>query len=289
MSDKHTQCPDCETTYKVSVIQLTVAQGMVCCPKCLNSFNALTYLVHSTHIPQTIAAASYYQDLSQNLSVKKSTLPSLENPIDTIFSWKPKNSNIDLRIYLNNLAQFNHHPISNTPLLNLSSNTHEYSQHKSRKKTLLYYLIWPASNIICLSILLFQILWFNPNLNERYPLLNALFSKTCAILHCDTTNQHYYQIKIEDLTVQHNTHDSILFSGVLINHYKKSLELPKIQVKFRKNRIETATYVILPHQYLNPSLSGIRRIPKESPYPFKFTIPNFHQPYDHYHLEIIHP
>lgn len=45
MSDKLTNCPTCFTTYKVTVPQLTVAQGMVCCPKCSTSFNALSHLV----------------------------------------------------------------------------------------------------------------------------------------------------------------------------------------------------------------------------------------------------
>ncbi|MFX6821879.1 MJ0042-type zinc finger domain-containing protein, partial [Acinetobacter baumannii] len=45
MNEKQTRCPKCLTVYKVSLTQLTVAQGMVCCPKCNLNFNALTNLV----------------------------------------------------------------------------------------------------------------------------------------------------------------------------------------------------------------------------------------------------
>ncbi len=45
MSEKQTYCPNCFTKYKVSVAQLTVARGMVCCAKCSTNFNALTHLV----------------------------------------------------------------------------------------------------------------------------------------------------------------------------------------------------------------------------------------------------
>ena len=45
MTQKQTRCPNCQTVYKVSVTQLTISQGMVCCPKCSAEFNALVHLV----------------------------------------------------------------------------------------------------------------------------------------------------------------------------------------------------------------------------------------------------
>ncbi|KKZ49526.1 hypothetical protein UO01_06510, partial [Acinetobacter baumannii] len=53
MNEKQTRCPKCLTVYKVSLTQLTVAQGMVCCPKCNLSFNALTNLVNVEQ-PETV-------------------------------------------------------------------------------------------------------------------------------------------------------------------------------------------------------------------------------------------
>lgn len=41
MNEKQTRCPKCLTVYKVSLTQLTVAQGMVCCPKCNLNFGAV--------------------------------------------------------------------------------------------------------------------------------------------------------------------------------------------------------------------------------------------------------
>lgn len=292
MPDKQTRCPKCDTTYKVSVTQLTVAQGMVCCPKCSNTFNALSHLIQKTTTPPIIQSLHTDHHPHHNINVSKSSVPTIESPITSIFKWKPKNSNIDLITYLNNLTQFNNNPISNTPSLNLSSNTQEPSNKNYRKKSVFYYLIWSVSNVILLSIFLFQILWFNPNINEKYPPLNLIFTKVCSILSCDTADQRYYQINIEGLNVQQtneNKKHAILFSGVLMNHYKKSLALPHIRVKFRKNRIETATYIVLPEQYLKQSLSTIKRIPTESPFPFNFSIPIAPQAYDHYHLEVIHP
>ncbi|HJE54435.1 MAG TPA: DUF3426 domain-containing protein, partial [Acinetobacter pseudolwoffii] len=57
MSDKRTHCPTCSTTYKVTVAQLTIAQGMVCCPKCTTSFNALSHLVAEAQNSVTTSAS----------------------------------------------------------------------------------------------------------------------------------------------------------------------------------------------------------------------------------------
>ncbi len=51
MPEKHTLCPECKTIYKVSVTQLTVAQGMVCCPRCDTTFNALLHLISTEQLP----------------------------------------------------------------------------------------------------------------------------------------------------------------------------------------------------------------------------------------------
>lgn len=65
MSDKQTRCPKCTTIYKVTLTQLTIAQGMVCCPKCSINFNALTHLVQPAVSSETRGSA-----------IKKSTLPT---------------------------------------------------------------------------------------------------------------------------------------------------------------------------------------------------------------------
>lgn len=65
MSDKQTRCPKCTTIYKVTLTQLTIAQGMVCCPKCSINFNALTHLVQPAVSSET-----------RGYAIKKSTLPT---------------------------------------------------------------------------------------------------------------------------------------------------------------------------------------------------------------------
>ena len=106
MSDKRTHCPTCSTTYKVTVAQLTVAQGMVCCPKCTTSFNALSHLVTETRNSVT-ASMSHAQSSSSEFSKTDAqnrpgvyhTDQQHRHSLLQIFDQKVEHSNIDLETY----------------------------------------------------------------------------------------------------------------------------------------------------------------------------------------------
>lgn len=343
MTDKQTICPNCKTTYKVSVPQLTVAQGMVSCPKCNTDFNALLNLsqngqlirsikskqkAESTPInaqtsentdglgqqynttdtaesttldvtTPTFATNSNTSEQSNSTHTKISAMPVPEQKVyhETnileIFNRKVENSNIDLRTYLNSLNQFNLDPLTNIPSLNLSAGQvhgHNYSQQErfeARKP--LYYFCWGLINLVLLLVLVFQILWFNPALLDKHPALHSAFNTTCNLLNCDTIDDRYNQIRVEQIKVQKIDKSSTQFSGSLLNTYKKSLKVPVIRLTLKAQDRTILTKTITAQDYLNESLSGINRIPSNSPYKFKFTIDKPRNSFDTYYLEIIHP
>ena len=111
MAEKQTRCPTCASIYKVSVAQLTVAQGMVCCPKCSENFNALLYLLTVS----TQQESKTFHSLENSPPTQEeliTTSHQIETHLLDIFDRKIENSNIDLRTYLNNLNYFNNDPIS---------------------------------------------------------------------------------------------------------------------------------------------------------------------------------
>ena len=293
MTENQTRCPNCQTIYKVSVTQLTVAQGMVCCPKCATNFNALLNLqvnpqnYHSTELQQTTqTTTSIIDDESQ---IHDTSGHPTETHILDIFDRKVENSNIDLRTYLNNLNYFNNEPIPNIPSLNLSQGLNDDVRQRKNPKTTFYYISWGIINIALLGILLFQIVWFNPSLTDRYPLINRTFTQTCSILRCDTADQRYKHIVISHLKVKAIDSQQTQFIGQLNNEYSKSLELPLIKVLLKAHDKVVVTYIISPDEYLIESLIGIKRIPKDSPYPFKFIVTASRNTFDEYQLEVIHP
>lgn len=285
MTQKQTRCPNCETVYKVSVTQLTLSQGMVCCPKCSAEFNALLHLVVQPKQSDDLEHASQRSPYSQSLSFEQY---ASETDVLDIFDRKTEGSNINLRTYLNNLNSFNKDPITNFPSLNLSSQQNVVSQNP-KVHSRLYYAIWTIANLILTLLLIFQILWFNPNFLVHHPNLNAVFLATCHAFNCETMDERYMQIKFSETSVYIASNTSTTFRGQLINEYKKGLELPLIKVSLMKNGKILITQIKTPSEYLIDSLNGITRIPTKSPYRFEFNIDVPKKSFDSYKLEVIRP
>jgi len=287
MSEKQTRCPKCSTVYKVTLSQLSVAQGMVCCPKCMINFNALTNLLDSEAnetVPST-TNRSLFSSIQPDSSFAEKQMQIL-----SIFDQKIENSNIDLLTYLNNLNYFNTEPVTALPNLNLSEDALLIEHEPNTKQHgWLYYSLWGIGNIVLILVFAFQILWFNPKLMHESPALNRIFNYACGILTCKTLDEQYKYLSFEKVKVKRINKDETKFSGVLINHHENSILIPSIKVVL-KEKGETITDITLkPQDYLVDSLKMIQRIPSNSPFRFEFTIPKSKNSFDDYSLEIVQP
>ena len=271
MSEKQTRCPKCATVYKVTPSQLSVAQGMVCCPKCVINFNALTNLLETETIEpiQPTNNRALFSSVEPN-----STFAEKHTQILSIFDQKIENSNIDLLTYLNNLNYFNTEPVTALPNLNLSEENFIVLPEPTNEKQhgWLYYTLWGLGNISLILIFAFQILWFNPKLMHDSPVLNRMFSSVCTLLTCETVKDQYKFLSFEKVRVKKVAKDQTRFSGVLINRHENSVMIPTIKIVL-KEQGETISYITLkPQDYLVDSLKTIQRIPSNSPFKFEFTI-----------------
>ena len=288
MSEKQTRCPKCTTVYKVTPSQLSVAQGMVCCPKCVINFNALTNLLETETIEpiQPTNNRALFSSVEPN-----STFAEKHTQILSIFDQKIENSNIDLLTYLNNLNYFNTEPVTALPNLNLSEENFIVHPEPTNEKQhgWLYYTLWGLGNISLILIFAFQILWFNPKLMHDSPVLNRMFSSVCTLLTCETVKDQYKFLSFEKVRVKKVAKDQTRFSGVLINRHENSVMIPTIKIVL-KEQGETISYITLkPQDYLVDSLKTIQRIPSNSPFKFEFTIPKSKNSFDDYSLEIVQP
>lgn len=286
MTQKQTQCPECTTIYKVSVAQLTMAQGMVCCPKCFNNFNALLHLVEldlqqKSMTPVQVEGAPLHHDYEHEVSDYVVARSYQQTNLLDIFDRKVEHSNIDLHTYLNNLNYFSNEPIQQFPSLKLSEKDHIREKH-----SLGYYIVWSIINLALLSLLAIQILWFNPDFIGRYPLLTSSFDRACELVECPNLNHRYEQVKIENLSIQRESKNMTRFSGVLMNQGKKSLPLPKLVIRIEQQNT-SQEYQLLPNQYLEQSYQGIERLPSQTPFKFSFQLPVAKNEIQHTHLEMI--
>lgn len=263
MSEKQTRCPKCSTVYKVTLSQLSVAQGMVCCPKCVINFNALTNLLESPS-NETIPATTN-RSLFSSIQ-PDSTFAEKQMQILSIFDQKIENSNIDLLTYLNNLNYFNTEPVTALPNLNLSEDALLIDEEAADKQHgWLYYTLWGIGNIVLILVFAFQILWFNPKLMHDSPVLNKIFNTACTVVTCKMRDRQYKNLNFEKITLRRAEQNSTRFSGILINQNKHSILLPSIQVVLKDNNdVVISNTTLKPDEYLVDSLKTIQRIPSNS-------------------------
>ncbi|MEN8992997.1 MULTISPECIES: DUF3426 domain-containing protein [unclassified Acinetobacter] len=294
MSDKLTNCPTCFTTYKVTVPQLTVAQGMVCCPKCSTSFNALSHLVVdialSFSTPEQENAPQKNTNTIINVSEFNNTLTPVtveETPTHhllKLFDQKVENSNIDLKTYLNNLNYFSTEPIGNLPAVNWAEQA-----EKDKKRTPLNYFMWFCINAFLFGALIFQFFWFNPQYLKNSPVMGAAFTAVCDVFNCSRLEEHYSLISTKKVKIRSIGNNETRFTGEMINFHDRSLALPNMKISLKENGAEIANYTLLPEEYLDKSLHGIQRIPKSSPFKFQFSLPIARKSFDNYSIELIRP
>ena len=292
MSDKRTHCPTCSTTYKVTVAQLTVAQGMVCCPKCTTSFNALSHLVTEARNSVT-TSMSYSQP---NASTASQTPPQNRSgsyhadqqhnrhSLLEIFDQKVEHSNIDLQTYLNNLNYFSTEPISALPSMNWDDQA-----AKQSKRGPMYYIGWGLINLSLFSLLLFQFFWFNPQYIKNSHVMSLAFNSACEVFNCSNLEKYYTLIQANKVKIKATSDNEAEFSGELINFHTRSLALPILRINLEHRGEVIATYNLSSEEYLIESLVNIQRIPKNSPFKFKFKLPVDRKSFDRYTLEIIRP
>ncbi|HEX5381045.1 DUF3426 domain-containing protein [Acinetobacter tibetensis] len=293
MSEKQTSCPECLTIYRVSVAQLTVAQGMVCCPKCSTTFNALTHLINQSfgQLATYPASDDHFDSSNQDTDFRhqmsniafEHSLSNRQQLLE-IFDRKIEHSNIDLKTYLNNLNYFSTDPIGNFPALNLAEKDVE---HKPRSP--IYYIMWGIVNIALILLLLFQFFWFNPQYLRSSPKLAASFNQVCALFKCEIQQENYTLISATKVKAKRVAKNKTLFTGELINYYDKSIPLPILKVILREQGVETGSFTLQPKEYLADNLVGIERIPQKRPFKIHFELPVDRKSFDDYSLEIIGP
>ena len=285
MTEKHTQCPECATTYKVSVPQLIAAQGLVCCPKCDYTFNAITHIIlETTEDEQTISGT--HEQLKNKLIPNKTDYQNtLNSKTLEIFDRKVTQSNIDLTTYLNNLTYFSPEPVAALPTLNLASNL----EPQAKKYSTSYYTLWGLVNLALVIIFVVQILMFNPKFLNNNALINAAYMKVCTLFKCESVDQQYKLIGSYDVQVSAFNKNQTQITGILLNYNEHSLIVPRLKVSLYSQDKLIAEHTYAPKDYLISSLTTVERIPQNSPFHFKIVFPISNKTFDEYKIEILKP
>lgn len=279
--------------YRVQILQLSVAQGWVCCAYCHYDFNALLYLLpeHSSltdeHTPALSIEHRQPSPLSQRSSTPHDNTASKQVCADSqlleIFDTKVKGSNVSLQNYLNGLQLFHHDPTPHIRHINLQKHEEGTPKHKHG---VYYYIIWSCLNIGMLVLLLTQLIWFNYRDLLYLPMLENTSNKVCEVFSCTNWSKSYTLIELNDVRIIHESNNQIRVQGILLNTHSSSLYLPRLKLSLLKAGEIQSTTILSPQEYLNEKLRGIERIPFDRPFLVNFTIDKSKNDFDDYRLEI---
>lgn len=289
MTKRQTQCPECQTVYIVTVLQMTAAQGMVCCPKCSATFNAIQHLTAESITEEQINDSENKTPITTlstiNTTINPRSINNTESVLD-LFESKAQYSNLNLTTYLNNLNFLTNDPIQKIPSLNLNEK-YVLPHHKNVQKR--NYLLWGGINFVLIGILSLLVLLLPDPSTNRY-FFKSIHVHFCGIFNCKSVEQQYRLIKTTNIETRGlRNQNTTLISGELINSNPSSLPLPNIKVILMSSGNIIYTDTFQPEEYLIQNLVGISRIPNNTSFYFHIYLPIERKKFDHYKIEITKP
>lgn len=277
--NKQTQCPQCLTFYHVSLIQLSLAQGMVCCPKCGCTFNALTYLVQYEVEPE-----NKKNNINLNHLFKNAPLNTPAH-ISNLYNQKAQHSNIDLYTYLNSLKQTEIDLIYPKPNLNLS----DQQDKKQNNYSSSHYLFWGVLNLVLLIFLTLQILISNARVGANLPWLAQPIQTVCSFVSCPNHILGFQFLIVEHVSIQAQSRQKSRISGQIFNQSTQDLVLPHLRLRLLNNKKEVFSQTYLPLNYVNFEHKTIQSISPNQPLSWQIIVPLSQKQFDEYQIEIVKP
>lgn len=172
------QCPSCATVYQLSLMELNITQGMVRCAHCHHIFDAYSCFIEdpeyhppsiSSYITEMLIAHQHNtgDQLKYTNTNQHSNNPFIRH-VNQLMSQSVDGSQLNLYTYLNYLDTLS--PIHSieaqqddiaSKIAKKHNSTTTFTVHKSKKKSVLYYLGWGLIHILLISLLLYQIIFFH--------------------------------------------------------------------------------------------------------------------------------
>lgn len=221
-------CPKCKTQYFVSIMQLTVATGKVCCCKCTAEFNAYEHLsssnIHLKHKP----IEKSFQEHQVCVQTSK------------IFEAKANNSNIDLQTYLNSSQN-----IQPEVLVDARPSLSRTAQNPKKTPAWLTAILF-VTNTLFILICLSQFIVYSTNNYPQYNFLGKIFKQKCHERYC----AYQQAVEVKVLHIESHAPHMTTITGVVINHSDHAQQLPIIKLIMNKTKIRNKHYQFLSSEYL---------------------------------------
>lgn len=176
----YSQCPNCQSTYELTLMQLNIAQGKVRCAECHATFDAFAHFtLDPDYLPNTNAQNFIHYSLQHDtkdiltdpfdLTAHASKNASIIDHVMDMMNSSVEGSRLNLYTYLNHLDTMSPNQFGlnktltvATPNINPKKNEVRYVRKAKMTDTQRnYYVTWGVLNFLLVLLLIFQIFFFH--------------------------------------------------------------------------------------------------------------------------------
>jgi len=268
-----TQCPHCDTRFRVTESQVNTADGFVRCSVCKEVFNAFEVAEHNDH-QQSLLKQAHTEDLAEDMAASiKDTEISFDNePADlqhTSHDDFDNHVNEDTEGHTDAKAiDFNETSATD----GLRKDAFDFFDEESNESlphvvpekfkdtystgssTLLSGLLWGAGILLLTSTLFVEYAWFNRDQLNQIPQLQAWTEQLCQQIDCKNIamrNPEKIELISRNVYSHPNVKDALMVNVTMKNHADFAQPYPVMQIYFsdvRGNSVAARRF--LPNEYL---------------------------------------
>ncbi|MBK8453937.1 MAG: zinc-ribbon and DUF3426 domain-containing protein [Thiofilum sp.] len=223
----YTQCSNCRATFRVTMKELTTAQGLLRCGECDVIFDAMKTL--STALPEERLISH------SNLLLPSAPKTSLWSKVTKLFKRSVPPTN------------------ENNPL----PPTAPYNGRREKKRA----SWWLAISLICLTLLLFlQLVYSTRYWLAQQPLTQPIVATLCQWVDCNLEQRDLKSIKMLSRNVfsHPNSPEFLIIKASLQNEANFPQKYPYVEISFLNSASEVvALRRFKPEEYLEPTIEPI--------------------------------
>ncbi len=257
MSDT-TQCPTCNTRFKVSQTQLDAHQGLVRCGRCQAVFNATEYLQDDQPSPQLDLPIAPEAPRPTFVETAAEPVPAMQEKLDLSLAEPAHPEQQDIERQETKL-QINNEPAELIKLaqkISFADSSDVTSLESAKKKKKLTWL-WIVGSLLLLIVLLAQAAYFfRVELAANQPGLKPALNSYCSLLQCNVPLPHkadLMSIESSELEADPAQASVITLNALLRNHASYSQAYPDLELTLTDAQDKPlARRTFRPVEYLKP-------------------------------------
>ncbi|PCI08744.1 MAG: hypothetical protein COB77_01690 [Gammaproteobacteria bacterium] len=260
-----TQCPHCETTFRITEIQIHTADGFVRCGICKEVFNTIDVANQHKHQQSLLLDT---QTKTESLSTIKQIIASDSditqlNPLDvTVDNYDTETTTDTSRDAFDFFDED-----KNASLEHVVPD--KYRETKASKShSLLSVTLWGLGVLFLTATLTIEYIWFNRDQLKQIPELQIVFNQLCQHIECKKISLRAPE-KIALITRNVYSHpkekDALMINVTMTNKAKFAQPYPVMQIDFSDRRGGiVAARRFLPSEYLPAETDETTLIPPDT-------------------------